>query len=736
MKVCEWFSCLDEADTAQAGHEAVSLWKLYRAGLPVVPGFVVSAEVCQDFLTKPVLLKGLERQAKGLSLSGAEHFGPVATGMRQLIHGAPFPAEAGKRLAKYLNELKQHVVKPEDSEVHVSVRAQAGKHRYHLSEGVSEGIGLERLLKELYSLPVQGHLLYERVFRNRPLLPSPYPVLVQYVPHPECSGSARCFDEERHDDSVITIKARHLGEPHVQGDHAQDVYRVDRPSLLMLSMEQGVQHWAHHGTDGAVTPKRHGKYGQVLQEEDVIRLARLVKAAAEELQEDIELCWVYAQNQFWFTEVHLKSQYAPAASRSGIEPVVAGIPLTPGWVSGPVRLKADAKTCKRGEIGVVTKLTADDAAWLAKAKGVIVTDGHPGQRDGLHAICSHIPTLYGAHGAASVLKDGQVVTLDTVHGYVYAGSHAQILPPPQSLAGTITGTRVYSVVTNPYEADVALLSASDGVGLLRAECLLEWLGMEPRDIHLRKQAEEYTEILAEAIDRVENASDHRPLMYQLHDFTGLHSIHEGRGVRHDERNPLLGYRGAKRLIHEPETVAMQCKAVAQLVRKGHERIAVVLPMSRTMEECDKALVQVRHALRREVGLLPVWVKIETPGMLMQIDKLCERPIAGIMVDVPALSQLVLGVDRDNTHIGHEYDHADPGVVKMVGEAVRTAHSLGKQIVLLSEREPLAAEVAEVAIREGVTGVSVLPSYVQSTRHMVAAMEQRFLLDQVRGRTEA
>ena len=106
------------------------------------------------------------------------------------------------------------------------------------------------------------------------------------------------------------------------------------------------------------------------------------------------------------------------------EILIRGTGLGKKAVSGRVRIAktaAEAATVTAGEILVVRATDRDYVPYLEKAAGLLAEEGGLTSHAAVVALHLGLPVIVGAAGAVSVLKDGDLITMDTVRGLVYRG---------------------------------------------------------------------------------------------------------------------------------------------------------------------------------------------------------------------------------------------------------------------------------------------------------------------------
>jgi pyruvate,water dikinase len=299
----------------------------------------------------------------------------------------------------------------------------------------------------------------------------------------------------------------------------------------------------------------------------------------------------------------------------------------------------------------------------------------------------------------------------------------------------VTATRLLVNLSEPSQVERTAALDVDGVGLLRAELMvLEALdGAHPRQLIEEGRGEEFVQRMADALSTFAVGFSPRPITYRTTDFR----TNEFRGLRGGERfepeeaNPMIGYRGALRYIQEPEVFALELEAVRRVWDAGHENFHVMLPFVRTASELERC-----RALIAEAGLLgrrgfELWIMAEVPSVLFNLERYAALGIAGISIGSNDLTQLMLGADRDSELLAMTFDERDPAVTDYLGQLIPRARALGLQTSICGQAPSVHPGYAELLVRLGIDNISVNVDAVDRTRRLIAAAEQRLLLDAAR-----
>jgi len=181
----------------------------------------------------------------------------------------------------------------------------------------------------------------------------------------------------------------------------------------------------------------------------------------------------------------------------------------------------------------------------------------------------------------------------------------------------------------------------------------------------------------------------------------------------EEANPMLGFRGACRYLDKDFQPAfgMECEAIKRCRNVfGLKNISVMVPFCRTVEEGKRV-----KDLIKKFGLdeLKTYVMCEIPSNVILAEEFLEI-FDGMSIGSNDLTQLTLGVDRDNAQIAYIGDERNKAVKEMISKVIKLCRQKKKYCGICGQAPSDLPEFAEFLMKEGIESMSLNPDTVIKT----------------------
>ncbi|MDB2282110.1 phosphoenolpyruvate synthase [Halorubrum ezzemoulense] len=765
---------VDADDVGTVGGKAASLGELIGAGLPVPPGFAVTAGTYRTFIEEA----GIDDElfdAVDVDPEDSAALREAEATAERLILDTPFPEEVREEI------LEQYRAMGEDGEeAFVAVRSSAtaedlpdssfaGQQETFLNVREDD---LLRRVKECWASLFTQRAIYYRQQRGFPHADVDIAVVVQRMVDAEKSGVMFTSHPSTGDPQVTIEAAWGLGEAVVSGTVSPDNYVYDRErgavdEVTVADKKVEMVKDPDTGETVQLDVDEDRRSERVLSDGEIGDLVELGERVEDHYGAPQDVEWAIYGGEIYMLQSRpittIREDAGDESGASGADAAAAdgegattarggdddadvlvdGLGASPGVVSGAVRLvhKLDhLDQVQEGDV-MVTEMTMPDMVPAMKRAAGIVTD--EGGMTSHAAIISRelgVPAVVGTGNGTRVLEDGQQVTLDGDKGTLRAGEDESAEPGeefepveaarPETPVKPMTATEVKVNVSIPEAAERAAATGADGVGLLRIEHMVLSLGKTPETYIADHGARAYQDELIEGVRRVADEFYPRPVRVRTIDApTDEFRELEGGEGEPAEHNPMLGWRGIRRSLDKPEPFRQELAAFARLYDMGYDNLEVMFPLVNDAADVEGIA---RHM--REAGIDPEthrWgVMIETPASALQIEELAEAGIDFASFGTNDLTQYTLAVDRNNEHVADRFDELHPAVLRLIGDTIETCRELGVDTSICGQAGS-KPEMVEFLVEKGVSSISANIDAVRDVQHEVKRTEQRLLLDSVR-----
>ena len=746
-KTIVWFNEVTKVDIPLVGGKGANLGEMVRAQIPVPPGFIVTASAYFKFLDGAGLTKEIRQNLEGLNVNDSKRLQEVSEVIKDKISRAPMPPDMAREMKEAYHKLGEGLVAVRSSATAEDLpeASFAGQQRTFLNiQGADEVVSA---VQGCWSSLFESRAIFYREEHGFDHFKVGIAVPVQKMIQSEASGVLFTVEPLSSDTTKILIEAIFgLGEAIVSGDVTPDQYLLDKNGIRIIDKKIHKQEWqlmknaeAPSGeleTNVKVPVPASKQSRQKLADKDIVTLAKIGKMIEDLYQFPQDIEWAKQGEQLFILQTRPVTTLKPKDAGKIVhkieaQAILTGVAASPGIAAGPVRIVPAASQIdkvKNGDV-LVAEMTTPDFVPAMKRASAIVTDR--GGRTAHAAIVSRelgIPCVVGTEVATKTLKDGQEITVDGSIGEVYAGRVAE---PTKSVPTVITQERIKTktrVYVNLAEPDLAETIASrhvDGVGLLRAEFMIAQIGGHPRYMLHEGKGDQFMEMLARGITTFTKAFHPRPVVYRTTDFktNEYRNLRGGDRYEEFEENPMIGYRGCSRYNRETEVFRLEVETIKK-VCQSYDNLYVMIPFVRFVDE----LARIKRFFVAE-GLyqfpnFKLWMMAEVPSNVFLIDKFLDVGIDGISIGSNDLTQLILGIDRDNPKLAPEFDERNEAVIIALEKLVRVAVGKGATASICGQAPSVYPELTEKLVKWGITSVSVSPDMIDETRRIIAAVEAK------------
>nr|WP_295829037.1 phosphoenolpyruvate--protein phosphotransferase [uncultured Azospirillum sp.] len=381
-----------------------------------------------------------------------------------------------------------------------------------------------------------------------------------------------------------------------------------------------------------------------------------------------------------------------------------------------------------GSIVLADEILPSDLAGVPAGRlaGIGMAHGGPTSHAVILAAALGVPTVVALGRQAERVPDGAPVVLDGNRGELL------VFPPEDMLATTRTavaaraarreenrrtsreecrmadGTRieVFANLGRVSDAPGAVVEGAEGCGLLRTEFLF-----------LERQSAPTEDEQYQQYQQIADALEGRPLVIRTLDVGGDKPLSYLPLPK--EENPVLGLRGVRVGLREPELLRAQIRAILRVKPAGICRIMVPMIASPSELQAVRAMVDEERTKLGRAEPIELGAMIEVPAAALIADRI--GAVAEFLsIGTNDLTQYVLAMDRGNPHVAAQLDALHPGVLRLIRLAVMGAKTHDRVVAVCggSASDPMAAPLL---IGLGVTELSATPAVIADLKAFIRTL---------------
>lgn len=522
------------------------------------------------------------------------------------------------------------------------------------------------------------------------------------------------------------------------------------------------------------------RHSFTLNDEQILKLAKWAVIIEDHYQRPMDIEWAYdgVQKELFVVQARPETVQARKDGNTLEEFAMQekGTVLCQGAAVGAkigqgkahyIKDATQLSDFKKGEV-LVTEITDPDWEPIMKIASAIVTDS--GGRTSHAAIVSRelgIPAVVGTGNATKVLKTGQEITVSCAEGEV--GKIYEGLLKFQINRTDLTDfkqpkTDIKMIAADPELAFSHCFTPNRGVGLARVEFVISnFIKIHPKalidynkltDEKVKKQIDEltvgyddkvqyYLDKFSYGVAQLASAFYPFDVLLRFSDFKSNEyaNLIGGKLYEPIEENPMIGWRGASR-YYDPnfqDAFALECKAVKKVREEmGLWNLSVMIPFCRTPEEGKKVVEEINKngltsritpEVRKKkkngdlVEAMEIWVMAEIPSNILQVDEFAEI-FDGFSIGSNDLTQLTLGLDRDNKTIAPIGNERNKSVHKLIEMLIKEAHARGLKVGICGQGPSDFPDFGEFLVRLGIDSISINPDTVLKATIKIKEVEDK------------
>ncbi len=300
------FTQLNKTDTHLAGGKGASLGEMTQAGIPVPPGFVVTASAFDQFLAETDLVQEIEAQLNKVNYEDVNSVDEASRTIADLIHDAKFPEDLQteimaefKKLSASGGDVRWVAVRSSATAEDSSTASWAGELESYLNTDQDHLIGN---IKKCWSSLFTPRAIVYRMEKGMREIKVSVAVVIQVMIESDISGITFTVHPVTKDNNQMIIEAGYgLGEAIVGGQITPDSYVINKDDWEIIDIniskqdkkivrdntENGGNHW--------ITIDSEDREKQKLTDEQIVDLGKICQKIEKHYGHPCDIEWAMTQ---------------------------------------------------------------------------------------------------------------------------------------------------------------------------------------------------------------------------------------------------------------------------------------------------------------------------------------------------------------------------------------------------------------------------------------------------------
>jgi len=746
------FKKINKDQIADVGGKGANLGEMYNNNFPIPNGFVITSYAYKENALYNKILKKIEKIEKNTNVNNIKELNANSKKIKKMILNSKIYPTLKTKIIKAYEKLGKNAlvaVRSSATAEDLPTASFAGQQDTYLNVQ-----GKQKLLeytKKCWASLFNPRAIFYRHKQNFPIEKVQLAVVVQKQVSSDISGIMFTANPITNNKNEIIIEAVYgLGEAIVSGSVTPDTFIVNKKTNKIISKSISKQTWKYVRNKKGTTKKEKIKPNlqkkQKVSDKVVLKYAKIGLLIEKHYKKPQDIEWAIENNKLYVVQSRpittLKKEEKPSKKTTvGAKAILSGMGASSGFATGKVTVVHTIKELskvKKGDI-LVTKMTTPDMVPEMKRAIAIITD--EGGITCHAAIVSRelgIPAVVGTDHATELLKDREIVTVDANKGKVYKG---EILHKDNVIKKyKDINPRSFDFVTSTkVKVNLALVEAAkraaevnpDGIGLMRAEHILTDAKEHPYYMIHKGKSKELQKLIETQLEKILKYFKNKPVYYRTFDARTDEYRHlKGGEEEPKEDNPMIGWHGIRRDLDEPEMLKTQFRAIKTLLKKGYTNIGVMIPFTQNVEEYIEA-----KKIAEEVNLKPhkdcfFGIMVETPGCALTIEKYINAKIDFVSFGTNDLTQLTLGLDRNNDKIQKWFTELHPAILRQIAHVISYCKPANVRTSICGQAGS-KPEMVKRLVKMGIDSISANIDAVEKIRETVYETEKQMILDAIK-----
>ena len=301
-----WFKDISKKDIGTVGGKGANLGEMYNAGLPIPPGFCISAQAYEKFLDEAEIKDIILDMLSDLDEEDTQKLQNISEEIHSVMLSAKFPSDLKKEILNAYKKVEGFVaVRSSATAEDLPTASFAGQQATFLNVKGEEN--LIDAVKKCWASLFTARAIYYREknkFKHKDVLIS---VVVQKMVNSDTAGVAFTANPVTNDLKEMIIEGSFgLGEMVVSGSVSPDSYIVLKDPLsikdVYIAEKKKMMFRGENGENVFKDLSSEKANDRVLNEEQILELAKMCLKIEEHYGKPQDIEWAFEKGKLFITQ--------------------------------------------------------------------------------------------------------------------------------------------------------------------------------------------------------------------------------------------------------------------------------------------------------------------------------------------------------------------------------------------------------------------------------------------------
>ncbi len=296
-----------------------------------------------------------------------------------------------------------------------------------------------------------------------------------------------------------------------------------------------------------------------------------------------------------------------------------------------------------------------------------------------------------------------------------------------------TSQKFYTTVNSAQSAS-RIPQDSDGIAVLDSGKLLFSTATHPNEVVKTKQKKYLVEAISRTLIKYINRAN-KPLLYKANNYTSneFNKLQFASLYEVPEVNPALGFRGALRLLSQPEAFKLELESLKKVLEATQQKVTLILPFVRSPEELTQLIQVIQKYGITQHSNFSIWLELATVENVLNLSEYPLHLVSGVVFNTQSIHNLATGIDPTNPDVASHYNQKVVMLGKLIEHSITAIkensriHSLTSQPVIFVDLTEYNKELLEYISSLEIDGFIINQEVTEFAKTCIMNTQQNTIL---------